>query len=150
MDRVPSAVRSRNMAAIRSKHNRTTEMRLRLSFVGSGIRNWHMHETTLPGTPDFVFKESKLAVFVHGCFWHACPKCYRPPASSRAYWESKARRNTIRDRTSRERLRQMGWLSIRLWEHDLKDLAKARPIIELAIEHQNKVRQGEKHVDQVA
>jgi len=138
MDRVPKAVRSKNMAAVRSRDNKATEVRLRFSLVGSGIRNWHMQDTNLPGKPDFVFRESKLAIFVHGCFWHVCPKCYQRPASSQDYWDLKARSNIIRDRTSRERLRQMGWLSVRLWEHDLKDLTKVRRIIRLAIEHQQK------------
>lgn len=139
MDRVTKAARSKNMAAIRSKGNKTTELRLRQSLVGSGIRKWHMHDRTLPGSPDFVFKESRLAVFVDGCFWHACPRCYRLPSSSQHYWESKARNNAARDRISRAKLRDMGWLSVRFWEHDLKDLSKVRRIITLALEHQEQI-----------
>jgi DNA mismatch endonuclease, patch repair protein len=141
MDRVSKVVRSRNMAAVRSKGNLSTEVRLRCSLVGSGISRWRMNDNSLPGHPDFVFEDSKVAIFVDGCFWHVCPKCYQRPASSKRYWDAKAIRNINRDRICSEELRRMGWLPVRIWEHELINLPRVRAIIRLALKRQAQKRE---------
>ncbi len=65
--------RSKVMAAIRSKGNKDTELRLAFILRAYGIKGWRRHYP-LPGKPDFVFPKQRLAVFVDGCFWHSCPK----------------------------------------------------------------------------
>ena len=124
-DTFTPAARSRIMAKVKSAHNRSTEKIVRASLVARGARGWRMHARDLPGCPDFVFDREKVAVFVDGCFWHGCPRCYRRPQSSRAYWDAKIAANKRRDRLAAARLRRMGWSAIRVWEHSLKDLAAA-------------------------
>ena len=124
MDTVSGKTRSRIMAAVRSRGNRSTEQRLRLMLVRRGVRGWRMQARDIAGTPDFVFDRRKLVIFVDGCFWHGCPSCYRRPSSSRAYWDAKVQRNMKRDRRVRRELRREGWSVIRIWEHELREPAR--------------------------
>lgn len=111
--------RSEIMRRVRSKGNRSTEVRLRYLLVRSGIRGWRMHGDELVGKPDFVFDEKKLAAFVDGCFWHGCPKCYRRPKSSTSYWDQKVSTNIQRDKVKGNNLRKLNWKVLRIWEHEL-------------------------------
>jgi len=61
-------------------------------------------------------------VFVDGCFWHKCPKCFRMPSSNQAYWERKINRNVERDKKVNAELENLGWTVVRIWEHELKDI----------------------------
>lgn len=120
MDVLTREQRSRNMSAIRSRGNRTTEVAVRYRLVKAGVRGWTLHSDNLPGRPDFVFAGSRLAVFVDGCYWHGCPKCYRPPESNTSYWSEKYKRNKARDRKISAKLRREGWKVLRIWEHEVK------------------------------
>lgn len=71
--------------------------------------------------PDIVFPRARLAVFIDGCYWHACPNHGTQPRRNREYWEPKLRRNVERDREVDAGLQQSGWLSLRFWEHELPD-----------------------------
>ena len=62
-----------------------------------------MHAVGTPGTPDFIFEERKVAVFVDGCFWHGCPRCGHVPHANAAYWTAKIEANRRRDRWARRR-----------------------------------------------
>ncbi|MCX5796789.1 MAG: very short patch repair endonuclease [Elusimicrobia bacterium] len=121
MDNITKAQRSVVMEKIRSDGNRSTEWRLRAVLIRLGIKGWRVRDKNLPGTPDFVFPARKLAVFVDGCFWHGCPKCYRRPKSSRKYWDSKALLNRSRDERNARALRRIGWSVRRVWEHQLSE-----------------------------
>ena len=114
------------MASVRSKVNRSTESRLRACLAGSGISGFRLNAPNLPGRPDFVFDANKIAVFVDGCFWHGCSLCYRRPASSQEYWDSKVGKNRARDERDNDALRAMGWRPLRVWEHELADLEEVR------------------------
>lgn len=118
-DHVSPETRSTIMRAVKSRGARSTERRLRAVLVAKGIKGWRMHVGDLPGKPDFVFDAEHLAIFVDGCFWHGCPKCYRRPHSSQDYWDAKVRGNMQRDRRYRVRLRRMGWRVLRFWEHEI-------------------------------
>jgi DNA mismatch endonuclease (patch repair protein) len=83
------------------------------------IVGWRRHLPIL-GKPDFAFPTLKVAVFVDGCFWHACPTHFRMPLNNRAFWEKKLAVNRRRDRAVTLGLRRAGWRVIRIWEHDLK------------------------------
>jgi DNA mismatch endonuclease (patch repair protein) len=120
MDWMTKEQRSRNMAAIRSKGNRSTEVSLRLRLVRAGVRGWRTHAGDIEGRPDFVFDGLGLVIFVDGCYWHGCPKCYRLPKQNRGYWQQKLGRNKARDKLVNSRLRKQGWSVIRIWEHTLK------------------------------
>lgn len=133
MDKVATETRSRIMRAVRSRDNRSTERRLRASMVGAGIAGWTLGAKHLPGRPDFAFLEAQVALFVDGCFWHGCPSCYRRPASSQEYWDSKVRKNAERDQRNIRALQQVGWIVLRVWEHELSDLATVRANIISAV-----------------
>lgn len=116
--------RSEVMRQVRSHGNRSTELRLIEVFRSNGITGWRRHQK-LPGKPDFVFRTVKICLFVDGCFWHGCPKCYRRPSSSQEYWDAKVRRNKARDREVSRELKQCGWRVLRVWEHELRANNKA-------------------------
>lgn len=110
--------RSHNMAQIRGRGNLTTEERLVALLRVAQIRGWRRH-VPLQGNPDFVFRRERVAVFVDGCFWHGCPKCFRMPKSNIDYWQRKIGRNRVRDRRTTRELKLAGWQVIRIWEHSL-------------------------------
>ncbi|HEX7653204.1 MAG TPA: very short patch repair endonuclease [Verrucomicrobiae bacterium] len=111
--------RSQVMAAIRSRGNKETELRLLRIMRLHGITGWRRHQK-LTGRPDFIFQQSKVAIFVDGCFWHGCPRCYRRPKTNRKFWDTKVTRNRARDKSVNKALRQKGWTVIRFWDHELK------------------------------
>jgi DNA mismatch endonuclease (patch repair protein) len=108
------------MKAVRGTRNRTTELRFRAALMREGIRGWRVRPPGLPGSPDFVFPQLRLAVFVDGCFWHGCPRCGHVPRTNSAFWRAKIARNRQRDRLSATRLRRAGFAVERFWEHDLQ------------------------------
>ncbi|MCK1807154.1 MULTISPECIES: very short patch repair endonuclease [Micromonospora] len=75
---------------------------------------------------DIVFRPARVAVEVHGCFWHGCPEHHRRPSANSQYWHDKLARNMNRDRQTRQQLEQAGWLLITVWEHDDVELAAER------------------------
>jgi|SRR5437764_9056304 len=81
------------------------------------------HVSDLPGKPDFLLKDSRLAVFVHGCFWHSHKACKGAvlPTSNVDYWTPKIERNRKRDRRVRDALRKDGWRTAVIWECKLRD-----------------------------
>lgn len=111
--------RSRTMAAIKSKHTRSTERKLRMALIRAGIRGWKLHPQGIPGNPDVVFPHNGVVVFVDGCFWHRCPKCGHVPHTNSKFWEAKFRRNQERDILSTKTLKARGMTVIRIWEHSL-------------------------------
>lgn len=110
--------RSELMSRIRSRGNKKTELALVALLRLHHITGWRRHQP-LPGTPDFVFRKHKLAVFVDGSFWHGCARCYKRPSSNRRFWDAKCARNCARDREVTRELRRRGWRVVRVWEHEL-------------------------------
>lgn len=115
--------RSLVMAAIRSKSNKATEIKLLTIFKINRITGWRRNQS-LPGKPDFTFRAERVVVFVDGCFWHACPKHGRKPDTNTGYWIPKLLRNRERDRSVNRQLREFGWTVLRFWEHELRHSAK--------------------------
>lgn len=113
------AKRSDVMSRIRSHGNKKTELRLVEVMNEHGIKGWRRRQP-LHGKPDFTFRRERVLVFVDGCFWHGCPKCYRPPTSNETYWTTKLGRNRARDREVTAQLRRDGWKVLRVWEHQLR------------------------------
>lgn len=108
--------RSAVMARIRGKDT-GPEQRMAAALAEAGL-SWESHARDLPGRPDFVFREKKVAVFVDGDFWHGwCFSQWRDKLSEK--WESKIDGNRRRDLRNHCRLRQMGWKVVRLWEHQV-------------------------------
>lgn len=71
------------------------------------------------GNPDIGNNSRKIAVFVDGCFWHGCPKCYKPPTTRPEYWSSKLKRNIENDRKVSKELAGDGYTVLRFWEHEV-------------------------------
>jgi len=107
---------------------------LRFALVGAGVRGWTTHNRSVPGSPDFLFREAALAIFVDGCFWHGCPACGHVPRTRRQYWGAKIARNRQRDRKVTRRLRALGFRVLRFWEHDLNRLDHCIEQVLMAIE----------------
>jgi DNA mismatch endonuclease (patch repair protein) len=115
-----SPQRSKTMQAVKGKGNKTTELRLRMALIRARVSGWVLHESSIPGKPDFFFSESKLAVFVDGCFWHGCKKCGHTPYTRSSFWAAKFERTKSRDRRTRRLLRKNGIAVISFWEHQIK------------------------------
>lgn len=107
------------MSLIRGKGNKETEQALVRMFRAAKITGWRRH-VSLPGKPDFAFPKQKFAVFVDGCFWHGCPKCYTRPKTNRKFWDKKREDNMARDKRVNRQLRRQGWKVIRIWQHSLQ------------------------------
>lgn len=128
VDKVSKTERSRVMSRVRSRGNASTEEVFRALLQSVRLVGWRRH-LALPGRPDFAFPRARVAVFLDGCFWHGCPRCYRAPADNREYWSQKLRRNRARDRRVRQELRARGWVVLRVWEHALSSIQKQRDVI---------------------
>ena len=122
MDRVSRETRSRNMRAIRSKGMKP-ELAVRRLVHGMGYR-YRLHRHGLPGRPDMVFASRRKVIFVHGCYWHqhSDPGCKiaRRPKSNLDYWLPKLDGNVIRDADTQDRLRELGWDSLVIWECEVR------------------------------
>ncbi|MHB2210632.1 very short patch repair endonuclease [Methylobacterium sp. CM6257] len=102
-------------------------MVVRKALHAMGFR-FRLHRADLPGTPDIVLPRHKVAIQVHGCFWHQHPGCRHAtlPRSRIAYWHPKLARNVERDACSEAALRALGWRVLVLWECELKDFGALR------------------------
>jgi DNA mismatch endonuclease (patch repair protein) len=118
-DNMSKDQRTLTMSRIRSKGNLSTEIAMMKLLRSNGIKGWRRHQKLI-GNPDFVFRNKKLAVFIDGCFWHGCPKCYIEPKSNINYWLPKIDRNKKRDKAVSAELKRRGWTVLRFWEHALK------------------------------
>jgi DNA mismatch endonuclease (patch repair protein) len=108
------------------------EMALRRALHKLGYRYRKDYRLDLDGgrrvRPDIAFTARRVAVFVDGCFWHACPQHGRNPAVNVNYWTPKLRRNVERDRAADETLAAAGWRVVRVWEHESLEDAVASVI----------------------
>lgn len=120
MDTFTKEKRSQNMAAIRARDNKTTEVEFARQLRINKISGWRKHQKGAYGSPDFLFRKEKLAVFVDGCFWHGCKKHCIMPKSNQSYWNPKIERNKKRDRQVNIFYKKKGWKPLRIWEHDIK------------------------------
>jgi DNA mismatch endonuclease (patch repair protein) len=130
-DIVSSATRSRMMAAIGSRDT-VPEVVLRRTLHARGLR-YRLHDRTLPGTPDLVFRRFGAVCFVHGCFWHrhdGCPYA-TTPATREEFWQSKFRENVERDKRNRRNLLESGWRVAVVWECALRKQGEVETSLKL-------------------
>jgi DNA mismatch endonuclease (patch repair protein) len=104
--------RSAVMRAVRGRDT-GPERRVRRALHAAGLR-FRLQRTDLPGRPDLALPRHKLAVFVHGCFWHGhdCPRGRRAPKTNAAYWQAKIARNRARDAAAEAALTEAGWTPV--------------------------------------
>lgn len=122
-DIVDPQTRSRMMSGIRGK-NTQPEMLVRRLLHAMGYR-YRLHARELPGKPDIVFRRRRIAIFVHGCFWHRHPdpacRLARMPKSRVDFWQPKLEGNRARDEANVAALEAMGWKVLLVWECQLRD-----------------------------
>ncbi|MGA3238633.1 MAG: very short patch repair endonuclease [Bryobacteraceae bacterium] len=127
MDHVSGAVRSKIMAAVRSRGNTTTELPLSKLLWEAGMRGYRKH-WPVAGRPDFAWPGRKVAVFVDGCFWHGCA-CKYLPRTNTEFWRNKIEANKRRDRSVVRSLRRDGWTVIRVKECAVRKSATLARIV---------------------
>lgn len=119
------------MVANSAGRDTAPEMSLRRHLHAMGVRYRVGHRIELPGRravkPDLAWRRRRLAVFVDGCFWHACPHHGRPPKSNTDYWIPKLAANQRRDYEQTAALVGLGWTVMRFWEHE--DMATCAVIV---------------------
>ena len=115
------AKRSAVMARVKSQGTKP-ELLIRRILTDLGAR-YRLHRKDLPGSPDVVMSGRRLAIFVHGCFWHGhdCARGSRVPKTNREYWLAKVARNVARDQRNLGDLAAAGWRVETVWECEMKD-----------------------------
>lgn len=106
------------------------ELAVRRALHRMGLR-FRLHRNDLPGKPDLVLPRFRLAVFVHGCFWHQHPGCRRArrPATNIDFWNRKLDCNTERDRLVVGALAERGWRTMVVWECETRDAGNLREVL---------------------
>jgi DNA mismatch endonuclease (patch repair protein) len=104
------------------------ELSLRKYLRQEGFGGYRVNWRGAPGRPDIAYPGRHVAVFVHGCFWHHCPRC-KPdlPRHNRAFWAAKFRRNRERDKRKRSELERLGWHVYEYWECQISSVAERPP-----------------------
>lgn len=123
---------SKRMSVARRKDTKP-ELDLRRILHARGMRYRVVHP--VPGRPrrtiDVAFTRVKVAVFIDGCFWHACPEHRTQPRANSEWWTEKLAQNVSRDRDTDQHLTALGWTVLRFWEHE--DMASAAEAVEQAL-----------------
>jgi DNA mismatch endonuclease (patch repair protein) len=133
------------MARIHSKDTKP-ELAVRKYLYSRGYR-YRKNDKRLPGTPDIVMRKYGVVIFIHGCFWHGHSTHLRIPKSNIEFWENKIRRNQERDNENKEKLHNMGWCVITIWECQLKPKLRQSTLsqLEFFINNNYLRNHGDKH-----
>lgn len=115
-----SEITSRVMSSNKGKDTKP-EIKMRDALRQIGIPGYRLHWKKAPGRPDIAYPGKKIAIFVHGCYWHRCPHCNLPlPKSNTGFWYEKFRRNKERDKKKIKALEDEGWDVLVFWECEIK------------------------------
>lgn len=129
VDHLTPILRSENMSKIRSKHT-SPEVSVRKFLSSKGLR-YRLHEKSLPGKPDVVFKANKTVIFINGCFWHHHKDCRRStiPKSNQEYWIPKLERNINNQKNDIKMLRKLSWRIFIIWECEANNERKLEDLL---------------------
>jgi DNA mismatch endonuclease (patch repair protein) len=107
------------MSSIKAK-NTKPELIIRRLLYANGLAGYRLH-WKIEGKPDIAYVSKKLAIFIHGCFWHKCPTCQLPlPRSNSSFWEKKLINNVERDAKKKQILEGNDWKVLTFWECEVK------------------------------
>lgn len=114
--------RSEVMRRVKARDT-TPERRVRRALRSLGYTGYRLDRRDLPGRPDIAFISRKIAIFVHGCFWHGhdCKRGARVPKTNNTYWVAKIGRNRARDAKTLGALAEAGWRALVIWECETRD-----------------------------
>lgn len=140
----PALTRSEVMSRVKGRDTKP-EMRVRRALHSAGLR-YRLQARELPGRPDVVFRKAKVAVFVHGCFWHRHPECKhaRMPKSRTEFWKAKLGGNVERDARNVAELAAAGWTVLVSWECETRDPTALDAFLARVVDA---VRNGGRHDD---
>jgi len=122
--------RSRIMSLIKSKNNKSTEIKLIEIFKSHKIHGWQRNYKVI-GKPDFVFLKKKIAIFVDGCFWHGHNCRNTTPKNNSSYWRVKQQKNKEHDKTVTNLFYKKKWIVLRIWECELKKKIREHLLIKI-------------------
>lgn len=130
MDNLSPRRRSENMRRIGSKGTKP-ELAVRKTLWALGFRGYRLNGLNLVGKPDIVFTRKKLAIFIHGCFWHShnCREGKRKPKSNQGYWLPKLESNKQRDNRVKRSLQRTGWKVLTIWECQIQNAEKIAALL---------------------
>ena len=114
---VPKSAAVSSQMSRMPRRDTSIELAVRRSLHAAGLR-FRVHRRDLPGTPDIVLARARLAIFIDGCFWHACASHGSVPKNNRDWWSAKFAQNRERDRRKDADLTALGWLPVHYWEHE--------------------------------
>ena len=114
--------RSYNMSRIRDKW---TKQETKIHNLLKGKKIKHEMHPAIEGSPDILIAAQNKAIFIDGCFWHRCPKCFKEPSSNTYFWKNKISRNVKKDKETNRKLKKAGYAIVRVWEHELKKKPEA-------------------------
>lgn len=134
MDVLTKEQRHKNMSHIRSKETKPEDV-VRKFLFSNGFR-YRKNDKRYPGKPDIVLPKYKTIIFVHGCFWHQHPGCKaaRIPDTNSDFWRDKFVRNIARDKKDQQRLKDLGWRVIVVWECEISNKSKREARFPILIE----------------
>lgn len=116
VDNLTKEQRSYCMSKIKSKWTKQ-EIKVHNFLKGNKIK--HQMHPKIIGCPDILLTKDKITIYLHGCFWHKCPRCFKKPKTRMTYWTQKINNNVRRDRRNEKYLKREGYKLLKLWEHDI-------------------------------
>lgn len=116
-DNLTKEQRKECMSKIKSKW---TQQEKKTHNYLKGHKIKHKMHPDIQGKPDILLTETKTVIFLHGCFWHKCPKCYVEPKTQKEYWIPKIEKNVKRDKKNSRLLQEQGFRVYKFWEHEVK------------------------------
>lgn len=123
---IPRSEKTSKVMSANKGKNTKPEILLRGALRKCGLRGFRSHVRSLPGRPDIVFAQSKVGIFINGCFWHRCPYCRLPlPRTHRKFWMNKFNANKERDKRKVRELKKQGWNVMVVWECQIRKNVKS-------------------------